>query len=85
MNKIAITLLALAAISTSALANDRVDVRSTVGYTGPYPELSSENVAFAKQPSAATIRKHKGLSDAALREVSRLDEKNGSHVSSSVN
>jgi hypothetical protein len=81
MNKFAIVLLALTAISAPAFANDTRDVRTTIGYSGSYPELSSENAAFANQPSASMIRKHKGLSDAMQRDAIRSDEKNGSHIS----
>ena len=79
MNKFAIMLLALTAISAPALANDSRDVRDSQNYSGPYAQRGLDNLDVKITDSM--IRKHKGLSEAVLKEISRLDEKNGSTIS----
>lgn len=79
MKKISIVLLALAAISTTAFANNSRDVRTIAEYTGPYPELSGDNLNVLVTPKISQVMsfKHSGLSTQAEKEINRLDEKNG--------
>ena len=79
MNKFAIMLLALTAISAPAFANDSRDVRDNPNYSGPYAQRGLDNLDVKITDSM--IRKHKGLSEAVLKEITRLDEKNGSTIS----
>lgn len=75
MNKIAITLLALAALSTTAFANDNRDGRGYQDSLGMFTVLNSDSSA-----SDLVVMKYKGLS--TQKEMTRLIEKNNDMGSS---
>lgn len=80
MSKIAITLLALAALSTTALANDNRDGR---GYQDTLGMFTVQGANFpGTKVSDVMIRKHKGLSEISPMQLARLVEKNNDMGSS---
>ena len=74
MKKISIALLALAAISTVAVASDNRDGRGYQDSLGQFTSPTAGASFFAPKVSEATILKHKGLSSS---DFSRMTEKNG--------
>jgi hypothetical protein len=77
MKKISIALLALAAISTAALANDNRDGRGYQDSLGQFTSPTEGTTLFGPAVSEATIRKHKGMSAIVPNQAVRLFEKNG--------
>ena len=77
MKKISIALLALAALSTAALANDNRDSRGYQDSLGQFTSPTAGSSLFGPKVSEATIMKHKGLSASAIQDLTRMTEKNG--------
>ena len=77
MKKISIVLLALAAISTAALANDNRDGRGNTDSLGMFVSPTAGAKLFGSAVSDAMIRKHKGLAPITQDQAFRIYEKNG--------
>jgi hypothetical protein len=77
MKKISIVLLALAALSTTALASDNRDSRGYQDSLGQFTSPTAGASLFSPMVSEMTIRKHKGLSTVAPLQAFRVYEKAG--------
>ncbi len=77
MKKISIVLLALAALSTTALASDNRDSRGSQDSLGMFVSPTADAALFGPSVSDATMRKHKGLSPVIQDQAFRIFEKNG--------
>lgn len=77
MKKISITLLTLAALSTTALANDNRDGRGYQDSLGQFTSPTADASLFGPVVSDAMIRKHKGMSAVVPNQATHLFEKNG--------
>lgn len=83
MKKISIALLALAALSTTALANDNRDGRGYQDSLGQFTSPTAGASLFGPTVSDEMIRKHKGLSTVVPNQALHRFEKNGTTQSDS--